>query len=138
MTEHAMVDIDWRPGPQTLRRFGGVACLVFGALAYAIWRNGGHPALSLASGALACSAALCSLVRPEWNRTLYVGLSVLSYPIAWAVAWLLLLVLFFLVITPSALLYRHFVRARRPKHPSGSAWQPTRPARDPLSYFRQF
>jgi hypothetical protein len=138
MAEHAIVDIEWRPSPQTLRRFGGVACLVFGVLAYALWRNGAHTALSLMSGAVACGAALCSLVRPEWNRALYVGLSVLSYPIAWLVAWGLLLALFFLVITPSALLYRRFARPRRRERASGSAWQPARPLRDKMRYFRQF
>jgi hypothetical protein len=138
MTAHALVDIEWQPSARILRRFGAVACLVFGVLAYSLWKNGAHTALSLASGALACSAGLCSLLKPEWNRTLYVGLSVLSYPIAWLVAWGLLLALFFLVITPSALLYRVFARARRGERASGSAWHPARPVRDKMRYFRQF
>jgi hypothetical protein len=135
MTEHAIVDIDWEPSPRTLRNFGCVACIVFGALSFAAWRHGTHGVFSVVTGAVACSAALFALFKPQWNRGLYLGLTLLSYPIGWVVAWLLLIALFFLVITPSAYLYRTF---RRQAPASGSAWRPARVARDKASYFRQF
>jgi hypothetical protein len=135
MTEHAIVDIDWEPSPRTLRTFGCVACIVFGALSFAAWRHGTHGVFSVVTGAIACSAALFALFKPRWNRGLYLGLTLLSYPIGWVVAWLLLIALFFLVITPSAYLYRTF---RRQAPTSGSAWRPARVARDKASYFRQF
>jgi hypothetical protein len=138
MPEHAIVDIDWEPSPRTLRNFGCVACLVFAAVSFSTWRHGTHMAFSIASAALACSAALFALIKPQWNRALYVGLTLLSYPIAWAVAWLLLIALFFLVITPSACLYRAFGPRRSQLRASGSAWKPARVARDKASYFRQF
>jgi hypothetical protein len=139
--DQALVPIDWRPARRTLRNFGFVALMMFGALAYATWHNSAHgaaaAAISLAIGALGLASAVCSLVRPEWNRPLYLSLTLASLPIAWCVAWLLLIALFFGVITPSALLYRLTNRRRRDRQ-SGSAWHAARPPRDKASYFRQF
>jgi hypothetical protein len=126
MRPPALVEIDWRPNPRTLRRFGFIAFGVFGAIAWSMWRRGSPPAAS-GAGLVASFALLSAIAQPRWNRALYVGLTLLSYPIAWCVAWLTLLTLFFLIITPISLVYRLFVR----KHASrGSAWK--------NSYFRQF
>jgi hypothetical protein len=138
MTEHAMVDIDWEPSPRTLRNFGWVACVVFGTLSYAASRHGSPSVFSVVTGALAGSAALFALLKPQWNRSLYLGLTLLSYPIAWLVAWLLLIALFFLVITPSAYLYRALRRARGELPARGSAWRTAHGPRDKARYFRQF
>jgi hypothetical protein len=146
----SLVHIDWHPGVRTLRSFGFVALAVFAAVAYATWPGSGQgegslashwkTAISLGAGGLGLASAAFSLLRPTFNRPLYVALSCLSYPASWATAWIGLLVLFFGVITPVALLSRCFGRRslRHRRSESSSAWWPARPGRDKASYFRQF
>jgi hypothetical protein len=133
-----LVHFETQPSARSLRGFGFVALGVFGWLGYVA--GSGGDALAHAAGvslaALGAIAALCSLLRPRWNRPLYLALSALSYPIAWLLAWVLLIAVFSLVVTPSALFYRAFVRRRAA--PAQSAWHPARETRDKASYFRQF
>jgi hypothetical protein len=144
----SLVHIDWHPGVRTLRSFGFVALAVFGAVAYASWSGPGpgslasysKNAISLGAAGVGLASAVFSLLRPTFNRPLYVALSCLSYPASWATAWIGLLVLFFGVITPIALLSRclGWRSLRHKRSERTSAWWPARPNRDKASYFRQF
>jgi hypothetical protein len=125
-----------------------VALGAFSAVAYVTWRGPGdgsfvsysNNAISLGAGGVGFASAVLSLVRPAFNRPLYVALSCVSYPAAWASAWIGLLVLFFGVITPIALLSRCFGwrSLRHKRSERSSAWWPARSNRDKASYFRQF
>jgi hypothetical protein len=126
-----LVHFEAQPSLRSLRGFGFVALVVFG---YAGFRLEGS--LGGALAALGAFAGLCSLARPRWNRPLYLALSALTFPLAWLSAWLMLLGVFYLVVTPCALAYRAF--GRRDGRETGSAWHPARKPGDKSSYFRQF
>jgi hypothetical protein len=144
----SLVPIDWHPNRATLRTFGCAAALLFAGLGYANWH--GPLALStavlhthaLALTACACAAlsALLAWYRPSYHRPLYLLVTCLSFPLAWLSAWLLLLGLFFLVITPVSLVWRVLRRPSpsTPRRAAGSAWRTATRPRDKSRYFRQF
>ncbi len=97
-------------------------------VAYAIWGGGG--VLALAYGAMA-----------PFRRLLYVGWMYAAFPIAWVVSHAILTAVFFLVLTPVALVLRLMGRdplQRSPDPSLGSYWVARGKAKDVSRYFRQY
>jgi hypothetical protein len=70
-----------------------------------------------------------------------VGLSVVAFPIGFVVAYVILGVLFFVLITPLGLAFRLIGRdplKRRFEPEVPTYWEPSGPARSMESYFKQF
>ena len=145
-----LVEINFNPDTKTLRQFGVIAFVGFGilaALAYyerLIFSFGlGEARVTVATvlAAIGSIALLFSLVAPRANRILYVGLTLLAFPIGFVLSYVIMGTLFFLVIGPIAILFRLFGRdsMHRGYDPSTSTyWQPAKPPRDKESYFHQY
>jgi len=145
-----MIEIDWRPDDQTLRQFGLIALVGFGFLAALAWWEllvfsfGLGAARAPVAGAfatLAVVSALFSLVAPRANLPIYIGLTVLSYPIGFVLSYVIMGFLFFVMITPVGLFFR--LTGKDPLHrridrDASSYWVEPRPRRGKESYFRQF
>lgn len=146
----AMIEIDLRPDERTLRQFGFIACAGFAALAAAAWFEGlifafglgaARPWVSGALAGLGLVSGLFSLARPAANRALYVGLTIVSYPIGLVLSYVVLGALFYGLISPLGLFFRLVGRdslKRDFETQSESYWQPARPQRSREHYFRQF
>jgi hypothetical protein len=79
------------------------------------------------------------LVRPRLVKPVYVGWSVLAFPVGWCISTVMLAVLFYGVFTPVGLLFRlvgRDVLARR-RPAVTTYWKPKLAARDPREYFWQ-
>jgi Saxitoxin biosynthesis operon protein SxtJ len=81
------------------------------------------------------------LAVPPIRRPVFVGASRVTYPIGWVVSHLVLFVVFWLVVTPIALLLR--VLGKDPMRRKfddfiESYWEPRGAPEDVESYFRQF
>lgn len=145
-----MIEIDWRPDARTLRQFGWIALVGFGFLAAIAWNEilifgfglggarawvaGGFAALALLSG-------LFSLVAPKANLPIYLGLTLLSYPIGFVLSYVIMGFLFYVLITPLGLFFK--LTGRDPMHrrfdrEAATYWSDPRPRRGKDSYFRQF
>ena len=130
-----------RPTPRALRQFAGawlVFFLAFGAHQYLVRK---HPSAGLVLMALAMVIGLLGLIKPSAVRWLFVGWMVLAFPIGWAISLLMLLLMFYCIITPVALLFR--IRGRDllcRKHVPARAtfWLPKHMPQDVRSYFRQY
>lgn len=145
-----LVEINFNPDKKTLRQFGVIALVGFGilaALAYyekLIFSFGlGDARLPLVETFVAVGviAALFSLVAPKANRVLYVGLTLLAFPIGFVLSYVIMGTLFFLIIGPIAVLFRVF--GKDPMHraydPNASTyWVAAPSARDKESYFHQY
>jgi hypothetical protein len=112
-----LVQLDFRPDSKQLRQFGFIALAAFGFLGGLIlWKGGlfgfpfGSAARPIAVGlwGLGALSAFLSLVWPQGNRPLFVGLSLLAFPIGFVLSHVVLAVLFFGVLTPVGLLFRLF------------------------------
>jgi len=145
-----MIEIDFQPDRSTLRQFGWIALGGFSLLAGLAWMEWavfafglGEARAPVALGLLAVGgvAAFFSLVAPKANLPLFVGLSILAFPIGFVLSYLILGFLFYGVITPIGLAMRLFGRdplLRSFDSDQASYWSEPRPPRGKESYFKQF
>jgi hypothetical protein len=134
----AVIRINRNPADWQLRLF---ACMpaAAGSLA-AAWLGPAH--WTPLTVGLACGAGLLAvsgLVRPSWIRPLYGVALMASLPLTWAVSHLIMIALYFGVITPIALVLRalgHDPLGRRQRTPPG--WRSIAGERTAESSFRQW
>lgn len=145
-----LVEINFNPDTKTLRQFGVIAFVGFGALAALAYYEKLVFSMGLGEAripvvatfvALGSIALLFSVVAPKANRILYVGLTLLAFPIGFVLSYVIMGTLFFLIIGPIAVAMRLF--GKDPMHraydPNATTyWSPARPARDKESYFHQY
>jgi len=146
-----LVEIDFNPDTKTLRQFGVVAFVGFGALAalayyekliFSFGLGEARMPVAMTFVALGTIAALFSLIAPRANRVLYVGLTLLAFPIGFVLSYVIMGTLFFVIIGPIAVLFRLLGRdsMHRAYDPNVSSyWLEARPTtRDKESYFHQY
>ncbi|MAG29483.1 MAG: hypothetical protein CL908_01160 [Deltaproteobacteria bacterium] len=145
-----MIEIEWRPNERTLKQFGFIALFGFSGLAAIAWfevlifslgLGDARPIVAGGFAALAGISLLFSLIAPRANLPIYIGLTVLTYPIGFVISHLIMGFLFFLLITPVGLFFR--LMGKDPLHrqlePDASTyWSDPRPRRGKESFFRQF
>jgi len=147
----ALVAIDWRPSAKQLRCFGAAAALLAGGIAtWVFFRHSlfgfafGPPASRTAAWVLwgvgaACLASALAAPRALWP--LYVLLNVVTLPIGFVLSYVILLAMFYLVITPVALLFRLIGRDalhRKFDRQAESYWTPCEGPPPAKRYFKQF
>lgn len=145
-----MVEINWQPDEGTLRQFGWIALGGFLLVALLAWNEwlvfgfGLGEARTTVAGAFAglgVLSALFSLIAPKANKPIFLGLTLLSYPIGFVLSYVIMGFLFFGLITPLGLLFRLIGKDplnRRYDPAAKTYWTDPRPRRDKASYFRQF
>jgi hypothetical protein len=145
-----MIDLNLRPDARTLRQFGWIALVGFGLVALLAWRGwlvfaalpeGARDEVALVFAALAGISALFSLVYPKANLPIYLGLTIVAFPIGFVLSYVIMATLFYVIIAPIGFvmrlfghdpMHRHFDRAAK------TYWLDARPQRPTESYFRQF
>lgn len=137
----ALVDINWNPSRKELRVFS-LLLIGFGVLVAAVLyqRFESHlPALLTLS--ISCCVGLVGLVAPSLVRVVYVVWMALAFPIGWTVSHLMMLVVYYIVLTPIGLVMRLCGRdpmQRRIDRDAKSYWLARSNREDLKSYFRQF
>ena len=145
-----LVEIDFNPDPKTLRQFGAIAFVGFGVLAalayyerliFSFGLGEARMPLVMTFAVIGTIAVLFSLVAPKANRFLYVGLTLLAFPIGFVLSYVIMGTLFFLIIGPIAVLFRLF--GKDPMHrgydPNAPTyWLEAGSSRDKESYFHQY
>src|SRR6476660_6455966 len=99
-------DVTRPPTAKALRQFSALCLLVFGGMwAWPAW----HGRAGTASVILAVAGAvvgIAGLVQPSLVRWIYTAWMAVAFPIGWAVSRAMLAILFYLVITPIAVVFR--------------------------------
>ena len=136
-----MIPINWQPGRETLAEFTEFWMFFVGMLACPLAWYRGHPALAAVLWTLAVAVRLIGWLRPAWIRPVFLGMTLASWPIGWAVSHLTLALVYFLVITPIGLVFR--LRGRDPLQRSfdraaPTYWEPYNPSQGLDRYLRQF
>ena len=146
----AAVELNLRPDDRTLRQFGWIALGGFALLAVLAWQEWAVFAFGLGSwregvaaafGGLALGSAAAGLAFPRANLPLWIGLTVVTFPIGFVLSYAIMGLLFFGIITPAGLLLRVFGRdplERRWLSGASTYWVDARAVRPKSSYFKQF
>jgi hypothetical protein len=119
-----------------LRQFSAAWLLVF--LALALKHHHSTARYIFAGVAL---IGVLGLVKPPAVRWLFIAATIAAFPIGWLVTLAALLVMFYLVLTPIALIFRWVGRDKlRLKRPAGkeSLWIERRETPEPGRYLTQF
>jgi len=132
-------DITSTPSPRTLRQFGGMWLLVFGALA--VWRfwHGQTGVVTAVIAIAAIAVGGLGLIRPAAVRPIYTASTIVTFPIGWLVSRIVLAMLFYLLFTPIAIAFRLIGRdALRLRGRRKSYWTPYPGERKAEDYFRTY
>jgi hypothetical protein len=133
--------IPLHPTSKTLRQFAGTWLVFFLSVgAFQYWGRG-REHLGLALGALAVALGGLGLWKPAALRWLYVGWMAAAFPIGWLGSQLVMVVVFYGVITPVALICRfrgRDVLCRKPAPDRATFWTLKLTAQELRSYFRQY
>src|SRR3989442_10386923 len=98
-------DIPFQPAPRTLRQFAAAWLVFFLVLARYQYFTRGHHTAGFVLGGAALVVGTLGLIKPGAVRWIFIGWMVLAFPIGWLVSQVLLAVLFFLVLTPLAVMF---------------------------------
>jgi hypothetical protein len=132
-------DIQFSPTDRTLRQFAGIWLVVFGLLSAVEMAVRHRPQHALAYVIIALTVGPLGLLRPRMVRPVFVGWSVLAFPIGWLVSTTILALLFYGIFTPMALVFRLAGRDVLTRRHSDvqTYWKPKPAARGMRDYFRQ-
>jgi multisubunit Na+/H+ antiporter MnhG subunit len=138
----ALIEIKRDPSQRDVRQFSyywlPAICFVLSGLAvyrFESWRTAG--ALAAVGGL----SIVLGAIRPTWMRAVFLGWMWAAFPIGWLVSHALIAAIYFLLITPMALVMRATGRdplSRRFDRDAKSYWVPRPKESDPGRYFRQF
>ena len=137
----SFVRINRDPSRRQLNQFGFVwlgFVSVFGVVAWLKFDN-----LQLAAGLwiAAVVVPVAGWLAPAFMRLVFVGMSMLAWPIGFVVSHVVLALVYYLVLTPIGLAMRligYDPMSRRTVADAASRWVERGPRRDAESYFRQF
>jgi Saxitoxin biosynthesis operon protein SxtJ len=136
----ALIDVNWNPTRRELRQFALIWIGFFALLGvYSLWRHDSLQAAVTLWVVAACG--LLGYVRPGVFRPVYVVWMALALPIGWTISHLLLLIVYYLVLTPIGLLMRLFgldPMERKFDRAAKSYWTAHDPAPDAARYFKQY
>lgn len=133
----ALIQLNLNPTDRQLQQFGVIAAFALPALGW-LW-EGNQPVI-LALAAVGASLAFVGLLQPRRLRWPFVALTAVMLPIGLVVGEIVLLITYFAVVLPIAVVFRLLKRDRlRLKFDRHAAtyWQPKPPPRGVASYFRQ-
>ncbi|MEM7143937.1 MAG: SxtJ family membrane protein [Verrucomicrobiota bacterium] len=142
-----MIEIDWKPKEKVLRQFGWICLPGFGLVGLVVaWHLGcfegsGRWTPSCVLWGIGVLSWLTGLVAPRCLKWLFVGMMLVAFPIGMVVGTVILLLLFFLLFTPLALVFKVIGRDEMQRSVGGgesSYWIKIDEKRAPASYYRQF
>jgi hypothetical protein len=134
-------DIPFNPDRKVLRQFAVLWVLFFvtiGTYQFFAHARGGVGLGLIIAG---LTIGIPGLLWPHLLRWIFVTWMVLVSPIGWLVFTLVMLALYYLLITPLAIFFRLKGRDWLRKNPAPhqkTFWEPKGNPLDPLSYYRQY
>lgn len=134
-----MIELPWYPTSKQLRQFAFVAPVGFALIGWAVYRWTGSANTWIALAAFGVVLALAGAARPGLVRPFYLLALALAFPIGWLVSNVAFFAMYFLLITPIALVFRLMGRdalALR-RRASDSFWSDRPPQSDASRYWRQ-
>ena len=137
----ALIDVNWNPPPRQLRQFAVLFLIVFGALGTILFLNGKPLVVARTLWSLSAVVGISGAIFPVVVRPVYLTMMALALPIGLVVSSLLMLVIYYLILTPIGLILRvtgHDPMGRRRNPTRTSYWIERSPAEGIARYFKQY
>lgn len=132
-----LVEINWQPSDRQLRQFGLFAFLALPIIAWLWSRDTSYTAIAAIAGAV---AAVLAMTVPQALKFVFLGLSLLTFPIGLVVSELIVMLIFFGVFLPIGLFFRITGRDNLQLNRDRGGvtyWRPKSPPKGVASYYRQ-
>ena len=136
----ALIEIH-HPSRRDIRVFGLVLALFFGLIGSLVWWKSGSLETPKVLWVIGGILAIVYYAVPRLRLVMYYGWMKLIYPVGWIISHLVLLIFYYLVLTPIGLIMRAFGRdlmRRRFEGDASTYWVEHHLDSDPARYFRQF
>ena len=137
----ALIDVNWNPPRRQLRQFAVLFLIFIGGLGTVLYFKGKPLIVSEILWNLSWVVCLAGLIYPPLVRPVYVAMMAVALPIGFVVSTLLMVIIYYLILTPIGLAMRPFgydPMRMRPVAGSGSLWIERPGKRDVRRYFRQY
>jgi hypothetical protein len=134
-------DLPRNPSAKVLRQFAAAWLVVFLAMGAHQAFGKGHQQLGAGIAIAAVVIGVLGLVRPLAVKWIFVGWMMLAFPIGWLVSQVVLLFLFYVMLTPVALFFRLTGRdsmCRKLDSSASTYWIAKEQPQDPARYLRQY
>lgn len=137
-----LIEINWKPDDRQLRQFGLICLPGIPLAGWLVTR--GHGANSTVLGLLAgigLAFALAAMIRPGLLKYVFLAATIVTLPIGMVVSELILVLIYFGLFTPIALLFRLMGRDaldRAWNKGANSYWVSHTQATDATRYFQQY
>ena len=132
-------DVVKPPSTRVLRQFAGLWLVFFLGIAASRWWHGQHGPWTVTLAVVALVIGLSGMAVPAVVRPIFTGWMIAAFPIGWTVSRIVLGIVFFVVVTPIALVFRlmgrDVLRRRRPE--AASYWREKPQAGSSADYLRQ-
>jgi hypothetical protein len=134
-------DLPLHPTARVLRQFAAAWLVFFLCAGAHQWLGRARPQAGLVLAVLALLVGVLGLVRPTAVRWLFLAATVAAFPIGWVLSQVMLVLMFYGVITPVALIFRVIGRDalhRRCPPAEVSLWVSKPSPSDVSRYFKQY
>lgn len=133
-----MISVDWHPDDKKVKQFSVVCLILCVVIAYFMFRSDATASAYIVA-IIGISCLLVGGFRPSWFRPVYYVLSAMLFPLGWVLSNLMLVMVFFVLITPLAMVFklmgRDALTLSKPR--VSSYWKHHAGQRSIESYFRQ-
>lgn len=137
----SLISINHHPSRRQLHQFGLLWLVFFGVLgSLSYFKSSKHP-MGITLWSLAVIIPILGWIFPALMRIVFLGLSYTAFPIGFVVSHVILALVYYLVLTPVALLMRLFgydPMQRQLDPDAETYWSPREEPPEAKMYFRQF
>ena len=137
----SVIRIDHNPSGRQLKIFGVIWLAFFCAVGWLVLKNTGSEWWATAIGIWAIAVPTVGWMVPAFMRIVYVGMAYVAFPIGFVVSYLILVIVYYAVLTPTGLMMRLFRYDPMSRHFDARAstyWWPRDRDESLDTYFRQF
>lgn len=137
----SLVKINHHPSRFQLAVFGGIWLIVFGILGVSLLRAGRPASLTTFVLTAAVAVPIVGWIAPKAMRLVYLGMAYATFPIGFVVSFVILVLVYYLVLTPIGMLlwaFRYDSMCRNFDQGARTYWNPRGASPSPQAYFRQF
>lgn len=137
----AVIEINKNPSPKELAWFGVMFLAFFSLIGGVVWWRFEAQATAYTLWAVAAAIVAVYYVVPAAQKPIYLGWLYAAFPIGWVISHLVMGIIYYLVITPFALVFKVIGRDaldRKIDKNAKTYWVEHRTGGDPQRYFKQF